>query len=127
MNGDGYTKIVLTFIAIALCLSTAQSLGWIGGGADEAGGREGARFRIVPVPQSRLVFKVDTETGDSWYGDMRGMKSWTPLRETTAEEIAALEKEAEAAAATQMQRRGPKPQGKRAPAPAPKAPEPAAE
>ncbi len=126
MTGDGYTKIVLTLIAIALCLSTAQGLGWVGG-ADEAGGRDVPRFRIVPVSQTRLVFKLDTETGDTWYGDMRGMKSWTPLHEATAEEIAEWAEQAEAAAAAQVQRRGAKPRPKRAPAPAPNAPEPAAE
>ncbi len=106
MNADGYTKIVLSLIAIALCLSAAQDLGWIG--ASGSGGfRDGAKYRIVSVSQGRRVFLLNTHSGESWHADIRGLKSWIPIPAATPEEIAKMHEEIDHGTAVREGRRAP--------------------
>ncbi len=105
MSSDGYTKIVLSLIAIALCLSAAQDLGWIR--ARETGSfMDIAKYRIVAVSQGRRLFLLNTQTGETWQAELRGLKSWIPVLEATPEEVAEMHEKLDHGAAVRGDPRG---------------------
>ncbi len=104
MENDKFTKIVLTAIAVLLCVNVAQNAGWICDGQGRKsectaekksqckkarGGSEG--YRLLPLNQARKVLRLEIDTGRVWSLDTRGMKGWRPIETLTEEEISEIE------------------------------------
>ena len=79
MSTDWYSKLVLTVIAVCLALLVVQ------------GHREGAasagegRYRLTVVPMARMVFRFDSETGETSKALFPDAKIWTPVADSPAE------------------------------------------
>ncbi|MCZ6782387.1 MAG: hypothetical protein O7G30_03670 [Proteobacteria bacterium] len=69
---DFYTRLLLTVIALTLVLITGHELGWI----PNAKQSTIARFRVVPVPQARMLVRFDTKTGDTWHTHLARPDAW---------------------------------------------------
>ena len=69
---DFYTRLLLTVIALALVLIAGRELGWI----PNAEASTIARYRVLPVPQARMLVRFDTETGDTWHTHLARPDAW---------------------------------------------------
>jgi hypothetical protein len=90
METDLYTKAVLGVVAVCLALLVAQGFGlaWSPGDAPAhacagAPGQAGAqeRYDFVPFARGRIAFRVDTQTGETWWMDFPGGRTWMRIGE----------------------------------------------
>ena len=66
---DNLVRACLVAIALALALSAAHDLEWIG-----APPAESARFRLLPIPQGRVILMQDVRTGETWKTNIKNPK-----------------------------------------------------
>lgn len=97
METDAYTKAVLTVVALCLLLLVAQGFG-LGPASGAKAGCEvadaadsttaGKRFEFLPIPMARAAFRMDNQTGETWWMKFPSGRAWTPIGEGgEAEEI----------------------------------------
>jgi len=79
LSSDWYTKLILTVIAACLGLLVAQSY------REGASGAEGGRYSLTFVPMARMMFRIDSETGETWKGLFPDVKIWTPVADSPSE------------------------------------------
>ena len=67
---DSLTRALLVLIAVALCISAAHDVGWIGTP------KEQLRYRLVPVPQARSILLQDVFLGHTWRAELKLPQRW---------------------------------------------------
>lgn len=101
MSSDWYTRIVLTVIAGALVALAVQ------GQQPSAGPDVGeGRFRLTPLPVTRMAIRMDTETGEAWTAMFPDLRIWTKIAETPAELLERAPTPAAAPFEMKIERRG---------------------
>jgi hypothetical protein len=90
METDAYTKAVLTVVAVCLLLLVAQGFGLgpelgakAGSGSAEIADSSsaGKRFEFLPIPMARAAFRMDNQTGETWWMKFPGGRAWVPIDE----------------------------------------------
>ena len=97
MATDTYVKIVLAVVAVSLLLLVVQGFARNDLLA-RAGGLEGGvqdRYKFVPAPRSKMAFRFDTLTGETWKMAFPEADGWVPIPMLDAEDLENLENEAD--------------------------------
>ena len=97
MAADTYVKIVLTVVAVSLLLLVLQGFARNDLLAQAAGLEASVpdRYQFVPAPRSKLAFRFDKLSGETWKMAFPKADGWVPIPMLDAED---LEDEADAEA-----------------------------
>ncbi len=97
MTADPYVKIVLTVVAVSLLLLVLQGFARNDLLAQAAGLEASVpdRYQFVPAPRSKLAFRFDKLSGETWKMAFPKADGWVPIPVLDAED---LEDEADAEA-----------------------------
>jgi hypothetical protein len=64
----------LVVIAVALSISAVKDVGWIDDDSVDA-----ASYRVIPIPQGRMLVLFDVFTGETWHASMKDPKAWEKI------------------------------------------------
>lgn len=65
----------LVVIALSLFLSAAKDVGWIGENEAPAV----PSYRVIPIPQGRMLILFDVHTGETWHASMKAPEAWEKI------------------------------------------------
>ena len=84
MQTDLYTKAALGVIAASLVVLAAQGFGVGARGAAAPAAPEPSYaepYKFLPIPMMRLAFRMDSQTGETWWTALPRGAVWTRIAE----------------------------------------------